>query len=119
MECTLEIPGLGKQIVKMTNPKGVTEFLLTPGEGQPYERDISPNPATGFATIQLPAFKGQNVVLKVFDALGNEVADLSNNVLKVENSQCKFDTKILPNGAYFLRFTDGKITFSRTFIIQN
>jgi hypothetical protein len=77
---------------------------------------ISPNPATAYATITLPAFKSENILLKVFDALGNEVADLSNNLLKTE---LRFDTKTLPNGAYFLRFTDGKTTLSRSFIIQN
>ncbi|MES2766842.1 MAG: choice-of-anchor D domain-containing protein [Bacteroidota bacterium] len=92
-----------------TEPNGIEET-------QNSSFKISPNPATGFATITLPAFKSQNVFLKVFDALGNEVADFSNNLLKTE---LRFDTKTLPNGAYFLRFTDGKTTLSKSFIIQN
>ncbi|MES2767381.1 MAG: choice-of-anchor D domain-containing protein [Bacteroidota bacterium] len=77
---------------------------------------ISPNPATGFATITLPAFKSQNVFLKVFDAAGNKVADFSNDLLKTE---LRFDTKTLPNGTYFLRFTDGERVLSRSFIVKN
>lgn len=92
-----------------TEPNGIEEAQFSSFK-------ISPNPATGFATIKLPAFKSQNMLLKIFDAAGNEVADFSNNLLKTE---LRFDTKTLPNGAYFLRFTDGETTLSRSFIIQN
>ena len=95
---------------------GKAEKVVSVKETQDASFTISPNPATAYATITLPAFKSQNVFLKVFDALGNEVADFSSNLLKTE---LRFDTKTLPNGAYFLRFTDGKTMLSRSFIIQN
>ncbi|HYF03970.1 MAG TPA: choice-of-anchor D domain-containing protein, partial [Patescibacteria group bacterium] len=77
---------------------------------------IAPNPATGLTTISLPPFKSQNPVVKVYNALGYEVIDFSG---KVSGSLFNFDTRTLPNGAYFVRFTDGSYTLMRTFVVAN
>jgi len=77
---------------------------------------ISPNPATGFSTINLPSFKSRNPLLKIYDALGNEVGDFSG---KVNGSSFTLDTRTLPNGAYFVRFTDGSYSLLRTFVVNN
>ncbi|MES2766020.1 MAG: IgGFc-binding protein, partial [Bacteroidota bacterium] len=37
VQCTLEIPGYGKKLIKITKPNDVIDFTLYPGEGQPYE----------------------------------------------------------------------------------
>jgi hypothetical protein len=37
-KCTLEIPGIGKTIIKETKRNDVIEFTLSPSEGQVYER---------------------------------------------------------------------------------
>jgi hypothetical protein len=78
--------------------------------------NISPNPATGFTTINLPLFKSQKPLLKVYDALGNQVADLTG---RIAESSITFDTRVLPNGAYLVRFTDGGYSLLRTFVVNN
>ncbi|MES2766995.1 MAG: choice-of-anchor D domain-containing protein [Bacteroidota bacterium] len=45
VQCTLEIPGLGKRLVKTTKPNDVIEFTIFPGEGQPYEKNDNPSTA--------------------------------------------------------------------------
>lgn len=79
---------------------------------------IAPNPATGFTTINLPAFKSQQPLLKIYDALGNEVADYSGRIT-AESESLNFDTRALPNGAYFVRISDGGYTLLRTFAVTN
>ncbi|MES2766266.1 MAG: choice-of-anchor D domain-containing protein [Bacteroidota bacterium] len=81
--------------------------------------NITPNPAAGFTTINLPSFKSQDPLLKVYDALGKEVADLTGKLKETGNSQLKYDISSLSNGVYFLRLTDGNKTFSRTLIVRN
>jgi hypothetical protein len=79
---------------------------------------ISPNPATGYVTITFPPLTGETSLVKVFDALGNEVADFTGKITS-ESISFSFDTHSLPNGAYFIRFSDGKNTYSQTFVVNN
>ncbi|HYF03291.1 MAG TPA: hypothetical protein VEC36_07935, partial [Patescibacteria group bacterium] len=44
-QCTLEIPGLGLKQVKTTKPGDIIDFILSPGQGQPYESNGMPGSA--------------------------------------------------------------------------
>ncbi|MES2766265.1 MAG: choice-of-anchor D domain-containing protein [Bacteroidota bacterium] len=120
------IPGEFTDIMRIITNDGVIESIVkgiaesTTDIERVYDPsfNITPNPASGFTTINLPSFKSRNPLLKLYDALGNEVADLTGKVTGGYVS-FNFDTRSLPNGAYFVRFTDGKYTLIRTFIVNN
>jgi hypothetical protein len=121
------VPGHFKDTVVVKSDEGTTwpiELTATAEPGTSVEAvydpsfNISPNPATGFTTINLPAFKSQNPLLKIYDARGNVVTDLTQKT-EAGITSFTFDTRTLPNGAYFVRFTDGGYSLLRTFVVNN
>lgn len=75
--------------------------------GQNYPNPFNPSTQFEFA---LP--KKSNIKLKIFDALGNEIANLINESKPAGNYQGSFNAVGLPSGIYFYRLeTEG---FSET-----
>lgn len=62
-----------------------------------------PNPFNPKTTINYSLYKEGNVVLKVFDCLGNEVIDLVNKFQKQGNYSIEFDATGVSSGFYFYR----------------
>ncbi len=72
-----------------------------------------PNPFNPVTTIKfsLPSHQ-ENVLLKIYDTLGREVANLLNGAKQAGTYSVKFDASNLPSGVYFYRLQAGG--FSRT-----
>lgn len=80
----------------------------TPAEfslGQNY-----PNPFNPTTTFKIQVPKENNVMIKVYDILGKEVATLLNQNMKSGTYEITFDGKSLSSGTYFYKMTSGDFT---------
>lgn len=66
-----------------------------------------PNPFNPSSTIAYSIAEKGFVSLKVYDILGNEIAELVNNYMEKGNYQVKFDGSKLSSGIYFCKLTAG------------
>jgi hypothetical protein len=66
-----------------------------------------PNPFNPATTIQFQIPKTEYVTLKVYDVLGNEVANPVNQILTAGNHSVQFNANSLTSGMYFYRITAG------------
>jgi hypothetical protein len=66
-----------------------------------------PNPFNPSTTIQFSIPQTEFVSLKVYDILGNKVADLANETLSAGNYSIKFNPVYLSSGIYFYQLTTG------------
>jgi hypothetical protein len=64
-----------------------------------------PNPFNPITTINYTLPKAGNVVLKVYNALGGEVATLVNNYKEMNHYSVEFDASHLSSGMYFYQLT--------------
>jgi hypothetical protein len=84
-----------------------------------------PNPFNPTTTIQysIPraaagGSESQNVTLKVYDVLGNEIATLVNEQKSSGNYSVSFDAASLNTGVYFYTLTSGTQTITRKMILM-
>ncbi|MEJ2495530.1 MAG: T9SS type A sorting domain-containing protein, partial [Ignavibacteriaceae bacterium] len=70
---------------------------------QNYPNPFNPNTNIGY---QIP--ERSFVILKVFDALGNEIETLVNKELEAGSYQNTFDAEGLSSGTYFYQLKTGK-----------
>ena len=76
--------------------------------------NIYPNPTFNSATIDLTAFKGKEVSIELYDALGRQ----SKNITKIKSEKYTLQRDNLPNGIYFMNvLVDGK-RFSKKIIFE-
>lgn len=66
-----------------------------------------PNPFNPSTVISWQLAVGSHATLKVYDVLGNEVAELVNNFLEAGNYNVEFNASSLSSGIYFYRLTAG------------
>jgi hypothetical protein len=59
-----------------------------------------PNPFNPSTTIKFGVPEGSNVTLKIFNTLGEEVAEIVNNYLDAGTYTYNFDASKLPSGIY-------------------
>ena len=59
----------------------------------------------------------QNVILKIYDVLGREVATLVNKQQSTGNYEVVFDASNLSSGAYFYRLQSGSFTSNKKMIL--
>jgi hypothetical protein len=64
-----------------------------------------PNPFNPSTTIRFAIPQAEFVALKVFDVLGNEVANLVNEELAAGSYKVQFDASSLTSGIYFYQIT--------------
>ncbi len=69
-----------------------------------------PNPFNPSTTIKYALPKAGNVVLKVYDVLGKEVATLVNDFKETGRYQVEFDASKLSSGMYIYKLTSDKFT---------
>ena len=73
-----------------------------------------PNPAKAgivFISLDQPPLPG--AIVKVFDAMGQEVIEKS-----INNSGMELDVSKLPAGVYFLRVNSGKEYFVKSIVVE-
>lgn len=75
--------------------------------------NLFPNPTNGPVSLEMPAFNGQNVVVKVYDIAGKEVH--SSQYL---NGLINFDMSDQPAGMYVVNITSGDFSFNSKLILQ-
>ncbi len=92
------------------------ENNLLPGE---YSLDQNyPNPFNPSTTIKFSVPQQSNVVLKVYDILGSEVANLVNESLDAGNYTINFDASKFASGMYIYTLTTGSFTTSKKMMLM-
>ena len=86
----------------------------------PKEFSISqnyPNPFNPSTTIKFSVPQQSNVVLRVYDILGSEVANLVNETLDAGNYTINFDASQFASGMYIYTLTAGDFTTSKKMML--
>ncbi|RJP58696.1 MAG: T9SS C-terminal target domain-containing protein [Ignavibacteriales bacterium] len=76
-----------------------------------------PNPFNPTTTISYSIPSDEHVTLKVFNTLGEEVAELVNEIEPAGIYRTNFNAENLPSGIYIYRISAGKYTESRKLIL--
>ena len=76
-----------------------------------------PNPFNPETTIQFGVKQERRVILKVFNLLGHEVAQLADEFYQAGSHQIRFDARGLPSGVYFYRIQMGDFQASRKMVL--
>jgi uncharacterized protein (DUF362 family) len=99
-----------REILDESGPAGIKEVSKLPSA---YRISNFPNPFNPVTTLRYTIPNTQKVSLKVFNALGQEVATLVNNVVKTQGVyQAVFHGHNLPSGMYY--YTLSGSGFSKT-----
>ncbi|MCH7516312.1 MAG: T9SS type A sorting domain-containing protein, partial [Bacteroidetes bacterium] len=76
-----------------------------------------PNPFNPSTTIKFSVPQQSNVVLRVYDILGSEVANLVNETLDAGNYTINFDASQFASGMYIYTLTAGDFTTSKKMML--
>jgi hypothetical protein len=76
-----------------------------------------PNPFNPETNISFDLVEANNVTLKVYNAVGQEVALLVNSTLNAGHHNVVFDGSSLPSGLYFYRLTAGENTMQKKMLL--
>jgi hypothetical protein len=77
-----------------------------------------PNPFNPSTTIKFSVPEQSNVVLKIYDVLGSEVANLVNETLDAGNYTVNFDASQFASGMYIYKITAGNFTTSKKMMLM-
>jgi hypothetical protein len=91
------------------------------GSGVPEVYNLSqnyPNPFNPSTTISFSLPKGSNVVLKIYDVLGREVATLLNGEKPAGNYEVNFDASKLSSGLYVYTINAGEFTSTKKMMLM-
>jgi len=77
-----------------------------------------PNPFNPTTTISYDLPKAGNVIVKVYNLLGKEVATLYNGFQQAGNHKVKFDASSLSSGVYIYSVQFGSNTISKKMILM-
>ena len=108
-------------IARQVIVKGATHTVSAEEEiNEPYNYSLSqnyPNPFNHSTTIYYSIPELSNVVLKVYDVLGNEIVTLVNEEKPLGNYEVGFNTTDLTSGIYFYRIWTGQNTITKKMIL--
>lgn len=76
-----------------------------------------PNPFNPITTISFSLPTKQKVKLTIFNALGQKVATLVDDILPAGNHSVQWQAESMPNGLYFYRFTSDSYTVTKKMIL--
>ncbi|NCS90373.1 MAG: T9SS type A sorting domain-containing protein [Ignavibacteria bacterium] len=76
-----------------------------------------PNPFNPSTVISWQLAVGSHAALKVFDVLGNEVAELVNNWLEAGTYKVTFNASSLSSGIYFYKLRAGDNSLMKKLIL--
>ncbi|MBS3999407.1 MAG: T9SS type A sorting domain-containing protein [Desulfobulbaceae bacterium] len=105
---------------KGIHKNGITHINTQPGTSSAYSLGQNyPNPFQHSTTISFILPKASNVTLNVYNALGQQVAVLIDNVwMNGGTHKIDFHAKGLPNGAYIYSIQANNFGFSRKMILS-
>jgi|GEM_PF-3118270 len=76
-----------------------------------------PNPFNPSTTIRFDIIEPQNVILKVYNSIGQEIKTVVNDYYTEGSHEVIFDASSLSSGAYFYRIVAGKFTATKSFVL--
>jgi len=76
-----------------------------------------PNPFNPVTTIEYALPQSENVVLKIYNILGEEIANLVKEEQKAGRHSVKFDGGRLPSGIYIYKLTAGKFSAAKKLVL--
>jgi len=100
------------------DPNTLNEFSLS----QNYPNPFNPSTTIKYSIpveTRRPTTAGspQNVILKIYDILGREIATLVNRKQKAGNYEVQFNAKDLTSGIYFYKLQSGNFVESRKMLL--
>jgi hypothetical protein len=78
--------------------------------------DIVPNPAKDMATITMSSTTMSRITIKAYDIQGREVSTIYGGRIGIGASRIPFDTRVLSDGVYLIRISDGISTMQQRFV---
>jgi hypothetical protein len=96
---------------------GISENSIITPSGFNLEQ-IYPNPFNSTTTIKYKVTESGFVSLKVFDAMGTEVANLVNEKKPVGDYSIDWNATEFGSGIYFCRLQEGKFTDTKKLVLQ-
>ena len=99
---------------------GVTNVISDEGSGLPSGYFLAqnyPNPFNPSTNIQYRVSGNSQVILKVYDILGNEVRTLVNEYRSAGIYEVEFDASLLPSGIYFYSLKAGNFLETKKMIL--
>jgi hypothetical protein len=103
-------------VLKYFDFTGVNDTLLLPIRYKLFQN--YPNPFNPTTTISFSIPQSQNVELKVFDLLGNEVANIVDEEKPVGRYEVKFNAENLSSGIYYYRLKAGGFVQTKKLILM-
>jgi hypothetical protein len=100
---------------------GITVGVEQENDLIPEEFSVSqnyPNPFNPSTSIQFSVPAASNVVLKVYDILGREVATLVDEFTEAGNYKVDFDASALASGVYVYKFTAGSVVLTKKMMLM-
>ena len=82
-----------------------------------YGFELFPNPTNGNLTLQLPAFLGQEVAVRIHDAYGRQVFAIPVQELQNPSINLNLTEQSLPNGVYFLAVSTAEEQLVKQFVL--
>ena len=76
-----------------------------------------PNPFNPSTTIEFQLPEREFVTLKVYDVMGNEIAEILKGVVEAGTHSAKFNASSLASGIYFYQLATEKFTDTKKFIL--
>ena len=116
------VSGIYNYRLKQIDNDGSFEYskVIEVDLGMPMEFSLSqnyPNPFNPLTKIRYSIPKSSNVIIKVFDILGNEIGTLINEEKPIGNYEVDFNSSGLPSGLYFYRLLAGDFVQIRKMIL--
>jgi hypothetical protein len=102
------VVSLGNPNYVAHNPKAPSGFVL---------HHSYPNPFNPVTTIEYDLFQPENVTLKVFNVLGQEVMTLLDQKQTAGNHKVRFNGSGLASGTYYYRLQAGEVSQTKRFIL--
>jgi hypothetical protein len=76
-----------------------------------------PNPFNPATTIKFSILKNEHVSLKIYNSLGEEIAELVSEILAAGFYSCEWNTENLSSGIYFYKLDAGNFTDTKKMIL--
>ncbi len=98
--------GNGKVVINNERISNV-RILVSNTEAGNYDITASPNPTVGVAHVSFTLPETQNVTVKVFNTMGQEIATLVNGVVSKGSTTVDFDGSNVAEGTYLVKLVAG------------
>lgn len=109
-----------KGLIVNNNIGGTTDVLLEEFSSLIFDYVLNqnfPNPFNPTTKIKFSVPKSSNVIIKVYDVLGNEIETLVNKKIPTGNYEVNWNAANLPSGVYFYRLQTGDFAQTRKMIL--